>query len=83
MIFIGENLMSTVAQKPVRFPSPRLKGMKDFMDYVQDPIWKPSLIDVSVLKKMGNSKGKEDLTVKALRFLLIFEKSMSHLAKPV
>jgi len=65
--------MSTIAQNPIKFPSPRLKGMKDFMDYVQDPIWKPSLIDVSVLKKMGNSKGKEDLTIKALRFLGIID----------
>jgi hypothetical protein len=65
--------MSTVSQKPAKFPSPRLKGMKEFVDYVQDPIWKQSPIDVSLLKKMGNSKGKEDLTVKALRFLGIID----------
>ena len=65
--------MATVAQKPVKFPSPRLKGMQEFMDYVQDPVWKPSPIDVSLLKKMGNSKGKEDLAIKALRFLGIID----------
>ena len=65
--------METVAQKPVKFPSPRLKGMQEFMDYIQDPVWKPSPIDVSLLKKMGNSKGKEDLAIKALRFLGIID----------
>ena len=65
--------MATVAQKAVKFPSPRLKGMQEFMEYVQDPVWKPSPIDVSLLKKMGNSKGKEDLTIKALRFLGIID----------
>ena len=65
--------MATVAQKPVKFPSPRLKGMQEFMEYVQDPSWKPSPIDVSLLKKMGNSKGKEELAVKALRFLGIID----------
>jgi hypothetical protein len=65
--------MATLAQKTVKFPSPRLKGMQEFMEYVQDPVWKPSPIDVSLLKKMGNSKGKEDLTIKALRFLGIID----------
>lgn len=65
--------MSTVVQKPVKFPSPRLKGMQEFMDYVQDPVWKPSPIDVTLLKKMGNSKGKEDLAIKALLFLGIID----------
>jgi hypothetical protein len=66
--------MATVTQKPVKFPSPRLKGMKEFMqDYVQDSVWKPSRIDASLLKKMGNSKGKEDLAIKALRFLGIID----------
>ena len=65
--------MSSVAQKSVKFPSPRLRGMQEFMEYVQDPVWKPSPIDVSLLKKMGNSKGKEDLAIKALRFLGIID----------
>jgi hypothetical protein len=66
--------MATVAQKPVKFPSPRLKGMKEFMeDYVKDPIWRQSPINVPLLVKMGNSKGKEALTVKALHFLGIID----------
>src|SRR5215212_2801709 len=65
--------MATVAQQSIKYPSPRLKGMQEFMDYVQDPNWKPSPIDVSLLKKMGNSKGKEDLAIKALRFLGIID----------
>ena len=66
--------MATVAEKPVKFPSPRLKGMQEFMhDYVQDPTWKQSPITASLLKRMGNSKGKEALTVKALHFLGIID----------
>ena len=65
--------MPNVAEKPIKFPSPRLKGMQEFMDFVKDPMWKPSPIDVSLMKKLGMSKGKEDLAVKALRFLGIID----------
>jgi hypothetical protein len=65
--------MAAVAEQSVKFPSPRLKGMQDFMDFVKDPMWKPARIDVSLLKKLGMGKGKEGLQIHALRFLGIID----------
>lgn len=65
--------MATIVQLSVKYPSPRLKGMQEFIDFVKDPMWKPSPIDVSLLKKLGMGKGKEGLQISALRFLGIID----------
>lgn len=53
----------------IKYPYARLKGMADFMTFVQEPGWKPSLIDSALLKKLGMAKGKEGEAIYALKFL--------------
>ena len=65
--------MPKVAEKSVKYPSARLKGMQEFMEFTRDPNWKPSHIDISLLKKLGMAKGKEGLAIQALRFLGVID----------
>jgi formylglycine-generating enzyme required for sulfatase activity len=61
------------AKKFVKYPLARLKGMQDFMEFTKDPDWKPPLIDISLLKKLGIAKGKEVLVIQALLFLEVID----------
>jgi hypothetical protein len=56
-----------------RYPSARLKGMQDFMIFVQEPEWKPSKVDVDLMKKLDIAKGRESETAAAIRFLGIVD----------
>ena len=52
-----------------KYPYARLKGMTDFMTFVQEPNWKPTTINSDLLKKLGMAKGKESEAINALKFL--------------
>jgi len=53
----------------VKYPSARLKGLGEFMVFIQDPTWKPTVINAEILKKLDMAKGREGETVFALKFL--------------
>lgn len=53
----------------VKYPNARLKGMGEFMTFVQEPGWKPSKVDIALMKKLDMAKGKEGEAVYALKFL--------------
>jgi len=53
----------------IKYPYSRLKGLKDFMAFAQEPGWKPAKIDTVLFKKLGMAKGKEGEAVATLRFL--------------
>lgn len=53
----------------IRYPSARLTGVSRFMEFLRKPGWKPDLIDVNVLKRLGIAPSKESETVHALKFL--------------
>jgi len=52
-----------------KYPSSRLKGLEEFMNFVHEPNWKPAKIDANLLKKLDMAKGKEGLAVYAIKFL--------------
>lgn len=53
----------------IRYPSSRLKGLEEFMAFVQEPNWRPSPINIDLFKRLGMAKGKEGLAVYALKFI--------------
>jgi hypothetical protein len=53
----------------ITYPYARLKGMGEFMSFVQSPGWRPGTIDAGTLRKLDISKGKERLCLNALVFL--------------
>ncbi len=57
----------------IKYPSARLKGMQEFIEFAREPNWKPPCIDISLLKKLGMAKGKEGLVIQALRFLGVID----------
>ena len=59
--------------KNVKYPSARLKGLEEFMAFVREPSWKPSPINVDMLKRLGMAKGKEGLAVHALKFIGVID----------
>lgn len=52
-----------------KYPSARLKGLEEFMTFVREPDWRPSQINIDLLKKLDIAKGKEGLAIHALKFL--------------
>jgi hypothetical protein len=59
------------------YPYARLTGMKEFMAFVCEPNWKPTKIDVNLLKKLAIARGKEYEAIKALHFLGIVDETGS------
>ena len=59
----------------IKYPYARLTGMKEFMVFVQEPGWKPTKIDVGLMKKLAIAKGKEHESINALLFLGIIDES--------
>ena len=53
----------------IRYPSARLTGVTRFMEFLRKPGWKPDVVDVSVLKRLGIAPSKERETIHALQFL--------------
>ena len=49
----------------IKYPSSRLKGLDEFMNFVREPEWRPSKIDVDLMKKLDMAKGKEGLAIQA------------------
>jgi hypothetical protein len=49
--------------------------MKEFMAFVQEPGWKPTVIDVGLMKKLAIAKGKEREAINTLRFLGIIDEN--------
>ena len=56
-----------------KYPHARLKGLEEFMMFVQEPGWKPSPINIELFKKLDMAKGKEGLAVQALKFIGIID----------
>ncbi len=61
----------------VKYPYSRLKGLKEFFEFLQEPNWKPTKVDTTLLKKLGIAKGKESEAIYALRFLNIIDENGS------
>ncbi|RJP47828.1 MAG: hypothetical protein C4583_15870 [Anaerolineaceae bacterium] len=59
----------------MRYPTARLKGLKEFMSFVQEPDWKPEIIDAQLLKRLGMAKGREGETVFALQFIGVIDEA--------
>jgi len=59
----------------IKYPYSRLKGLRDFMAFTQEPDWKPAKIDTTLFKKLGMAKGKEGEAVATLRFLGLIDKA--------
>ncbi len=53
----------------VKYPNSRLKGLGEFMLFLQEPAWKPSLINIDLFKRLNLAKGKEGEAVYTLKFL--------------
>src|SRR5574338_184668 len=51
------------------YPYARIKGMSQFMAFVQEPGWKPARIDPELLKRLSIAKGKEREAIQTLKFL--------------
>jgi len=60
-----------------KYPSARLKALEEFMIFVQEPDWKPSLINIELFRKLDMAKGKEGLAVHALKFIGIIDEEGS------
>jgi hypothetical protein len=58
-----------MTNKEDKYPYARLKGLGEFMAFVQEPGWKPDKINTTLFKKLGMAKGKEGEAVHALKFL--------------
>lgn len=56
-------------KQDIRYPSARLKGLEEFMAFMQEPNWRPSPINIDLFKRLGMAKGKEGLAVYALKFI--------------
>lgn len=67
--------MSSKNEENVKYPTARLKGLKEFMTFVQEPDWKPEKIDGNLMKKLGMAKGRENEAVYALQFLGVIDSS--------
>lgn len=52
-----------------KYPYSRLKGLKDFLEFAQEPGWKQPKIDKALFKRLDLAKGKENEALRALRFL--------------
>jgi hypothetical protein len=53
----------------IKYPSARLKGLEEFMAFVQEPDWRPSPINIDLFRRLGMAKGKEGLSIHALKFI--------------
>ena len=53
----------------IKYPYARLTGVTQFMNCVHDPVWKPDIVNVHVLKTLYIAPSKERETVYALKFL--------------
>lgn len=53
----------------IKYPSARLKGLEEFMTFVQEPDWKPSPINIDLFKRLDMAKGKVGLAVYTLKFI--------------
>jgi hypothetical protein len=53
----------------IRYPSARLTGVTKFMDFLRRPGWRPDVVNVSVLKRLGIAPSKESETIHALQFI--------------
>lgn len=58
-----------------KFPYARLKGMQEFMAFVQEDGWRPAKVDAELLRRLDMAKGKESEAVTALRFLGVIDES--------
>lgn len=67
--------MSKKDSGAIKYPYSRLKGLKDFMTFAQEPDWKPPKIDTALFKKLGMAKGKEGEAVATLRFLGLIDEA--------
>jgi hypothetical protein len=52
-----------------KYPYARIKGIGQFMTFVQEPGWKPAKIDAELLKRLSIAKGKEREATQTLKFL--------------
>lgn len=52
-----------------KYPYARVKAMAEFMEFIQEPNWKPEKIDSELLKRLGMAQGKEREAIRALTFL--------------
>ncbi len=59
----------------IKYPSARLKGLKDLVIFIQEPTWKPSKIDAALLKKLDIGRGREHETAYAIFFLGLIDSS--------
>ncbi len=66
-------MISNNNKTKMTYPYARLKGMKDFMAFVQELGWKPSKVDQELLRKLAIAKGKEREAIHALLFLNIID----------
>ena len=57
----------------VKYPSSRLKGIGEFMTFIQEPSWKPATVDIALMRKLNMAKGKEGEAVYALKFLGVID----------
>lgn len=57
----------------IKYPSARLKGLGEFMIFVQEPDWKPKTINADLFKKLDMAKGREGEAVFAIKFLGIID----------
>lgn len=55
--------------KEVKYPSARLKGLAEFMAFIQEPEWRPKTINADLFKKLDMAKGRESEAVFAIKFL--------------
>lgn len=56
-------------KQETKYPSARLKGIEGFMAFLQEPAWKPSPINIDLLKRLDLAKGREGSAVHTLKFL--------------
>src|SRR5688500_18989901 len=63
--------MMKTKKQGIKYPSARLKGLEEFMAFVQEPDWRPSPINIDLFKRLGMAKGKEGLAVHALKFIRV------------
>jgi hypothetical protein len=70
-----EKLELGVADKSVKYPWARIRGMQQFTEFARDPSWKPAHIDISLLKRLEMAISKEHTVIQALRFLGVIDDS--------
>lgn len=58
-----------------KYPTARIKGLNEFMTFVQSPDWKPSIINADLLKRLDMSKGRESEAVYTFKFLGIIDET--------